>query len=279
MDLGSGGSLGGPAITTRRSVIALNSGAECQLDPSAALSAGTFARFVCSETWTPDSLKLRALTGEAGTFVHPIDGDSPLTNAGGPSATCPSADQRGFPRPSGSTCDVGAYEYGSASAAFVIATPGAEDIVTLPDEFPTATPETLQFILIIEVPANCRQGPGTVYPVINSALAGEQVQVLGKNAESNWWYSQVDNDKCWISNVAGTPSGDLNLLAVIQAPPTPLPTATEKPEQQPPAEPDADQDGHGANSDCNDQDGKVYPGAPETPDDKVDSNCNGDDDQ
>lgn len=283
LELGPGGSLGPFAMITRRSVVALNSGAECQLDPSTSFSASTFALYVCSESWTADTLKLRALTADGGTFVHPIDADSPLVNSGGPAATCPRMDQRNAPRPSGSTCDVGAYEYGSTSAALVIATPGTPEIVPLILETPTLTPESTSFILVIQVPANCRQGPGVAYPVVNSALAGEQVQVIGKSADGTWWYSKVDNDQCFISNIAGTPSGDLSLLTVIPAPPTPVPTKTEVPQQQeqPTAitEIDFDQDGYGVSLDCNDKNSAIHPGAPETADDKVDSNCNGDDDK
>lgn len=276
----------GPAVVTvRRSVVALNSDAECQLDPTTSFSSGIFARFVCSESWTPATLKLQPLVADAGTFVHPIDADSPLVNASGAVVTCPSADQRGFPRPSGSTCDVGAYEYGSASAAFVIATPGEEDSDIVP--LYTDTPTPAGFILVILVPANCRQGPDTIYPVVNSALPGEQIEVIGKNAAGTWWYSKVDNDQCWISNIAGTPSGDLSLLTVIQPPPTPIPTATEaitEQEQEQPqptqaTELDYDQDGYGVSLDCNDKNPAIHPGAVEIPDDKVDSNCNGDDDK
>ncbi len=278
LELGPGGSLGPAVITTRRSVVALNSGPECQLDPSTTFSAGIFAAYVCNESWTPDTLKLQPLVEDSGTFVHPIDADSPLVNSGGPTSTCPGVDQRNFPRPAGSSCDVGAYEYGSASAAIVIATPETSGIIPLVTDTPTVVPESTSFILVIQVPANCRQGPGTVYPVVNSALPGEQVQVIGKSADGTWWYSQLENDKCFISNIAGMPSGNLNLLTIIQAPPTPLPTATEE-EPVATTEIDFDKDGYGVSVDCNDKDAAIHPNAVETPDDKVDSNCNGDDDK
>jgi hypothetical protein len=291
LELGPGGELGPAHVTTRRSVVALNSEAECQLDPSTAFSASIFATYVCNESWAPNTLKLRALVEDTGTFVHPIDADSPLVNSGGVASTCPSADQRGYRRPSGSTCDVGAYEYGSASAAIVIATPETSGVIPLVTDTPVAAPELVSFILVIQVPANCRQGPGTVYPVVNSALQGEQIQVSGKSADGTWWYSQVANDKCWISNVAGTPTGDLSQLTIVPAPPTPVPTETkepveEEPEEQNPeptsiivVEPDNDGDGYPFSNDCNDKNPKINPGAVETPDDKVDSNCNGDDDK
>lgn len=283
LELGPGGSLGPFAMITRRSVVALNSGPECQLDPSTSFSASTFAIYVCSESWTRATLHLRELTADSGTFIHPIGAESPLVDAGGPASTCPRVDQRNAPRPAGSTCDVGAYEFGSTSAAIVIATPTTPEIIPLLIDTPTPTPELTSFILVVQVPANCRQGPGVVYPVVNSALAGEQVEVIGKNADGTWWYSKVDNDQCFISNVAGTPTGDLNLLTVIAAPPTPVPTKTEAPppQEQPTAIPeiDFDQDGYGVSLDCNDKNAAIHPGSVETPDDKVDSNCNGDDDK
>lgn len=41
---------------------------------------------------------------------------------------------------------------------------------------------------------------------------------------------------------------------------------------------DADQDGHPSRLDCDDDNDTIYPGAPETAGDGVDSNCDGEDD-
>jgi hypothetical protein len=146
------------------------------------------------------------------------------------------------------------------------------DILALPTLTSTPTIVPRAYILTVLQNANCREGPGTVYPVVNSALAGQLVQVLGKNADQTWWYSQLANDKCWISNVAGTPSGDLSLLPIIDSPPTPVPTETEVV-----TDPDDDGDGYPFSNDCNDKDPTINPGAVEIKDDKIDSNCNGDD--
>ena len=45
-----------------------------------------------------------------------------------------------------------------------------------------------------------------------------------------------------------------------------------------PEDMDIDGDGFWAEEDCNDEDPSIYPGAPETPGDGVDSNCDGEDD-
>lgn len=57
---------------------------------------------------------------------------------------------------------------------------------------------------------------------------------------------------------------------------TPTPTVTPAASTK---EPDADGDGYSFDKDCNDKDPKINPGAFETPNDKVDSNCNGEDDK
>jgi len=141
----------------------------------------------------------------------------------------------------------------------------------------------LPCILVIQVPANCRLGPDVAYPVVNSALPGEKVEVTARSADGAWWYSRVDKDQCFISNIAGTPQGDLSLLPIIQAPPPPAPTATEAPQPKPKptdtalVDPDHDGDGYPFSADCDDKNPKINPGAAETPGDGVDSNCNGDD--
>jgi hypothetical protein len=66
--------------------------------------------------------------------------------------------------------------------------------------------------------------------------------------------------------------------------PTPTPTGTpaavtKEPTKEPVKEFDEDGDGYSFNKDCNDKDAKINPDAFEIPNDKVDSNCNGEDDK
>jgi hypothetical protein len=89
----------------------------------------------------------------------------------------------------------------------------------------TATPNGVFFA--VDVPANCRSGPDTVYPAVTSYLAGTYLTLTGRNTNSTWWYVQVSSSQnCWISNVTGHTTGDTASLPVVAAPPTPVPTAT-----------------------------------------------------
>jgi len=246
-------------------------------------SAGTDPRDNCNFTQSSDLVNvdpvLLPLSTYDGTTLpfHELDPASPAIDSADP-AHCSGTDQRGVARPQGAACDRGAYEWHEG-----IPTPDVPPATAPPE---VGAPVLIQYILVVQVPANCRQGPGVEYPVVNSAQPGAQVQVIGKSMDGAWWYSQIANDKCFISNIAGTPSGDLTKLSIIPDPPKPVPTSTPKPEKVEPTdkptnqvivEIDYDGDGYPASKDCNDKNAKINPGAVETPNDKVDSNCNGDD--
>jgi uncharacterized protein YraI len=74
--------------------------------------------------------------------------------------------------------------------------------------------------------ANIRSGPGTVYPAVDSINAGASVNITGKNAEGTWWYisrPSVSGGSAWIAASVVTASCIPATLAVIPAPPTPVP--------------------------------------------------------
>jgi hypothetical protein len=228
---------GGPTVTTvRRSVIALNTGDECSIDPRVSISLGTPGLYVCSEDWTQATLGLGSLTEEAGTYVHPILAGSPLIDAGGPATVCPPNDQRGYPRPIGTTCDVGAYEFGATLMAIVAGTaePQTPDAITT--LAPTETPQLIVIwtdtpsvpLFTFDQNANCRRGPGTAYGVATSYSQGTQLQADGRNEDSTWLRLLMPNSTatCWVSLAIGTLLVSPDTLPLVSYPPPPTATTS-----------------------------------------------------
>jgi hypothetical protein len=59
--------------------------------------------------------QLQRLASNGGpTLTHALSPNSPAIDAGD-NAQCPDTDQRGVPRPVGSGCDIGAFEYGGSA--------------------------------------------------------------------------------------------------------------------------------------------------------------------
>lgn len=104
-----------------------------------------------------------------------------------------------------------------------------EYVGTLPTQpvLATATPTGSYFV--VDVGANCRAGPGTVYEVVTTFAAGTYLSLVGRNADTTWWYILTGSTNCWISGSTGHTTGELNNLQVITAPPTPTPIANAGP--------------------------------------------------
>lgn len=83
----------------------------------------------------------------------------------------------------------------------------------------TSTPSGAFFV--VDVGANCRSGPGTVYDRITSFAQGAFVSLVGHNADNSWWYVLNGNTNCWISASTGHTTGPVGNLPVVAAPPTP----------------------------------------------------------
>jgi len=207
------GSGGGGTLTVRRSVIALNSDTECDVDSRISTTYGTPATYTCNDSMTAEVLMLGELNEIGGTWVYPLQDGSPLIDAGGPVASCPSMDQRGVSRPAGATCDIGAYE--QASFALTAATPELAIIFTS-----TPEPAVAKFI----VNAFCRKGPGTRYFDIGSFEAGDLAQVDGRNdSDPRWLWVLLPNgsDHCWVSAITFETAVNMELLPVQPAPALP----------------------------------------------------------
>jgi hypothetical protein len=87
----------------------------------------------------------------------------------------------------------------------------------------TATPSGTFFI--VDVGANCRKGPGTVYDKVTSFAAGSYVTLVGRNTDNTWWLVLTGSINCWISASTGHTTGQVTSLPLIDAPPTPTTVA------------------------------------------------------
>ena len=104
--------------------------------------------------------------------------------------------------------------------------PAATEVFTA---IPTPVPPTAVTgtFFNVDTNANCRSGPGTVYPVVTAYPSGQTLKIIGRNADSSWWNVEVnDAQTCWISASLGHTSGDLGLVPVVLAPPTPVGDST-----------------------------------------------------
>ena len=101
---------------------------------------------------------------------------------------------------------------------------------------PSITPSpTVTFTPTVEVAqgfisenTNCRIGPGDVYGIIHTFMAGDIVNLVGKDLYDTYWFIQ-DQDQgsinCWLWGKYTTPEGNTADLPVFTPPPTPIPVA------------------------------------------------------
>ena len=65
---------------------------------------------------------------------------------------------------------------------------------------------------------NCRFGPATSYNVIGALNLGRQAEIIGRNADSTWWYVRNPSDpstSCWLSAEFVETVGDVQSLPVV----------------------------------------------------------------
>ena len=76
--------------------------------------------------------------------------------------------------------------------------------------------------------ANVRKGPGTVYDAVGNLLTGQTAPIAGQNSDGTWWYINFPSGPggyAWISGSTVTATCVPASVAVIAAPPTPLPAS------------------------------------------------------
>jgi hypothetical protein len=89
------------------------------------------------------------------------------------------------------------------------------------------------------VPANCRQGSSTAYEVVTAFLAGTNLPIQGRNADTTWfWVPVAGGGLCAVSGSTGTLQGPYQQVPVLPDPPLPpTATATTTPQQPAPQQP------------------------------------------
>jgi hypothetical protein len=114
-------------------------------------------------------------------------------------------------------CSFSAPATPTATATFA---PTATATTTLsPTPSPTATPVELSLKVIKEL-VNCRSGPGVVFELINELEEGETLRVVGRNADSTWWYIRDPGNpggKCWVSADVSEINGETSALPIGQS--------------------------------------------------------------
>lgn len=98
-------------------------------------------------------------------------------------------------------------------------------IATLVDvELPTSTSSSTPSVILAspkDQPVNCRFGPGTSYAVIGALVIGMKAEMIGRNADSTWWYVRNPSDpstSCWLSAEFVQTAGNVQSLPVANSP-------------------------------------------------------------
>lgn len=121
----------------------------------------------------------------------------------------------------------------TATAAVILPSPTKEKAqapAASPTPKPTLTPELPRFEVTVDTAnANIRGGPGTVYLVVATRVRGTVLEATGRNQAGDWLVVRLEGEKVgWIFTNIIQYSFDIDLLPVIQAPPTPV-QPTKKP--------------------------------------------------
>jgi hypothetical protein len=105
-----------------------------------------------------------------------------------------------------------------------VATPLSVPITGEEFELPTLTPTATPSVVLAspkDQPVNCRFGPGTSYAVIGALVVGVQAEMIGRNADSSWWFVRNPSDpstSCWLSAEFVQTAGNVQSLPVVNSP-------------------------------------------------------------
>jgi len=102
-----------------------------------------------------------------------------------------------------------------------------------PTRTATTTPESPA--VLVESAANVRAGPGTVYPIIGGARAGQRLPVIGQYGD--WWQIMISGRIGWIWGALVTPNAAARQAPQVKDLPPPPPTQTPAPTAAPSPQP------------------------------------------
>lgn len=85
----------------------------------------------------------------------------------------------------------------------------------------TITPTYAVPMLTFDDNVNCRQGPGTSFPIVLVIQNGQQMEISG--GQDTYWIVKVPNSDttCWLPKEFATPSGSTWTVPTVAAPPSP----------------------------------------------------------
>jgi heat shock protein HslJ len=124
-----------------------------------------------------------------------------------------------------------------------------EAIIDLPA--PEPTPQAPKGRVVGAQVLNIRSGPGTVFPVIGAARAGDEGEIVGRSADGRWWVvsaPRLPGGMGWVSAdfVLATNAENVPVIASppvpTPRPPTPTPVPTARPTAAPLPPPTASPD-------------------------------------
>ena len=182
---GSGINSGSTPSTFNNNIIAYNHPYDCYIESNDGGGDNLDTDGTCPGTIITADPVIGPLTNNGGaSLTHALLMGSPAIDTA--SGDCPEADQRGIPRPEGSSCDLGAFEWGEIgmegytlnAGELLFSDPsGITGDVLLPEgsDEPSRPSHTGR----IEEAVPCYNGPGPMYAVVSSLQPGALVEIIG----------------------------------------------------------------------------------------------------
>lgn len=164
------------------------------------------------------------------TLTHNVDYNSPMINMASCSTVAGdpvSVDQRGLARPfpAGSACDIGAFEVQDLTqpTEWWLATEPSTSQPQPPPPPPSDTPEPVTPLACAPQNTTCREGDSVQHEAAGYLLAGECVEVIGRNRDATWLViNNPDWDGiCWVLRSIVETEGEVEDTEVYTAAPPP----------------------------------------------------------